>query len=56
MSKPKLQTEEKYSGDIQLDKILMLILSSNVTRSDQEPLVFNLQQEGIKYGLQQYFL
>lgn len=52
MLKPKLQTEEKYSGDIQLEKILILILSSNITKIDQMPLIFTLQQEGINYGLQ----
>lgn len=50
--KPRFQTEEKYLNDIQLEKILILILSSNITKVDQMPLVFTLKQKGITYGLQ----
>lgn len=50
MTKPRFQTEEKYSGDIQLEKILILLLSANITKIDHMPLV--LQKEGINYGLQ----
>ena len=50
MSKPRFETEEKYSGDIQLENILILLLSSNITKIDQMPLVF--EREGINYGLQ----
>lgn len=56
MSKPKFQTEEKYSDGIQLEKILILILSSNITKINQIPHVFPLQQKGVNYGLQKYVL
>lgn len=52
MSKSKFQTEERYSGDIQLENILILILSSNITKIDQIPFVFTLQQKGVNYELQ----
>lgn len=52
MSKSKFQTEERYSGDIQFENILILILSSNITKIDQIPVVFTLQQKGVNYGLQ----
>lgn len=52
MSKPRFQTEERYSGDIELENILILILSSNITKIDQIPFVFTLQQKGVNYGLQ----
>ena len=52
MTKPRLQVEEKYSGDIQLEKILILILSSDTTKNDEMPFVFTSQQKGINYGLQ----
>lgn len=52
MLKPKFQIEEKYSGDIQLEKILIFILSSSITKIDQIPFVFTLQHKGVKYGLQ----
>ena len=52
MKKPKLQVEEKYSSDIQLEKILIFTLSSNKTKIDRMPLIFTLQQKGINYGLQ----
>lgn len=52
MSKPTFQTEEKYLGDIQLENILILILSSSTTKIDQIPFVFTLQHKGVNYGLQ----
>ena len=52
MTKPKLQVEEKYSCDIQLEKILILTLSSDITKIDETPFVFTAQQKGINYGLQ----
>lgn len=52
MSKPRFQTEEKYSGDIQLENILILILSSSITKIDQIPFGFTLQQKGVNDGLQ----
>ncbi len=51
MVKPRFQIEEKYSGDIQLEKVFMLILSSNITEIDQMPFVFTLQQKGVNYEL-----
>ena len=51
MVKPKIQIEERYSGDIKLEKILILILSSSTTKIDKIPFVFTLQQKGVNYGL-----
>ena len=56
MSKPKFQTEEKYLGEIQLEKILILILSSNITNINQMPHNFTSPQEGANYGLQKCVL
>lgn len=52
MSKSRLQIEEKYLGEIQFEEILILLLSSNLTKNDSMPLVFTMQQKGMNYGLQ----
>lgn len=51
MKKTELEVKEKYLGDIQLEKILILILSSNIEKNDRMPTVFTLQQKGVNYGL-----
>ena len=56
MSKPRFQTEEKYSDGIQLETILILILSSNITNINRMPHNFTSPQEGVNYGLQKYVL
>ena len=49
MTKPKLQLEEKYSGNFELSEILMAILLPDKSKNNGNfPGIITPQQKGIK--------